>query len=85
MRNEYKAISDDNYRILCQLNVGMHLQNLKPAVNVSRNVMAHQYRVIHEKTKRSLRDYTIIRGYVNATNFIAILFAYHTERLIDSE
>ncbi len=83
MRSEYKAISEDNYKILCELNIGMHLQNLKPAVNVSRVVMSHEYRVIHEKSRRSLRDYLIIRDYVKATNFIAILFAHHIERLID--
>jgi hypothetical protein len=82
MKSEYKDISDDNYKILCELNIGMHLQNLRPAVNVSRVVMSHEYRVIHDKAKRSFRDYLIIRDYVNATNFIAILFAHRIERLV---
>ena len=85
LEEEFKNIAEDNYRILCDINIGMHLQKLKPESNVLRNVMNHEYRVIDEMSRRSLRDFIILRDYVNATNFITILFAYQKTKMSAQE
>ncbi|CAG2110559.1 unnamed protein product [Medioppia subpectinata] len=76
MTTDFKDIEYDLFQLLCEIQLGMHLQNIQPKADVLRHVMSHQYRDINEASLRNLRDYLILRDYISATNFIAQLFAY---------
>lgn len=76
MTSEFKDIEYDLFQLLCEIQLGMHLQNIEPKEDVLRNVMSHQYRDINETSLRNLRDYLILRDYIAATNYIAELFAF---------
>jgi hypothetical protein len=76
MTTQFKDIEYDLFQLLCEIQLGMHLQNIQPKADVLRHVMSHQYRDINESSLRNLRDYLILRDYISANNFIAQLFAY---------
>ena len=76
MTQEFKDIEYDLFQLLCEIQLGMHLQSITPKPDIIREVMSHQYRDINETSLRNLRDYLILRDYISATNFIAQLFAY---------
>ncbi len=85
MIEQFKEINYELYQLLCNLQYAVHLLNIRQKPNVSRSVMSHEYRNIEELSRRNLRDFAILRDYINANQFIANLFAYHKTILNEYE
>ena len=81
MINEFKEIEYDLFQLLCEIQIGIHIQNIKTKPEVLEQVMSNQYRVINQSSLRNLRDFLILRDYINATNFITHMFAYHKSKV----
>lgn len=81
MITQFKDIEYELFQLLCEIQFGMHVQNIQLKSDVLRHVMSHQYRDINESSLRNLRDYLILRDYIAATNFITQLFAYHKSKI----
>ncbi|CAG2119150.1 unnamed protein product, partial [Medioppia subpectinata] len=79
-RQEFKNIADDNYSILCEIRTAMSLVfgsvDEHFLTNTGREIMADEFRDIQEMSKRMLRDYLILRQYVQTADYINKLFAY---------
>ena len=81
--DQFKEIKYELYQLLCDLQYALHLLNIPQKPNVSRSVMSYEYRDIKELSRRNLRDYRILREYINATHFIENLFAYSKTKIME--
>jgi hypothetical protein len=85
MFNKFKEIEYQLYQVLCDLQYAIHMLNIQQKPNVSRSVMPDKDRNIKQLSQRSLRDFAVLRDYINVNHFIANLIAYHKNNFNEYE
>ncbi len=71
------------YWLLCQLQISLHAHGLPVDTDVTRDVMAKEFRDLNNRAVRHNRDYIILRDFGKVLNYIRAEFASLAETAQD--
>lgn len=72
----FREVENHLTQVLCELQLGMYMLKIEPNPDVMRDVMSQNYRDLNEMSNRNLRDFLILRDYIEAANYVTELFMY---------
>lgn len=64
------------FQVLCELQVALVERGVTPRPDITRDIMPPKVRAIRNETERSLRDWIVIREYMNALEYVVQAFQY---------
>ena len=71
---DFRTIETHIVKILCQLHYAMMHQELKPPMNVTKEIMNENYRDLDGTSARTARDSVIVRAYDTAVDHLKDIF-----------
>lgn len=79
--DQFRSLEGKLRQVLCELQVAMLEMKIKQNADVTRNVMAQEYRDMDNKMARDLRDWIILRDFAGALHYIQTVFAHFAASL----
>lgn len=74
--NKFKEAFDNVNAVLCEFQVVLVERDVKPHADVTRDVMAEEYRNIPSLTNRNLRNWVIYRDYMNTLEYVTDVLSH---------
>lgn len=70
--------------MLCSLQMGMMEKHVEPDADAARQLMSNEYRDMRNASGRNLRDFIIMRDYINLLEYIQQIFHHFQETRSES-
>lgn len=83
--HQFRGIEEKLLMALCQLQLALAKLRIEPNPNVTRDVMAEEYRTVDSETVRNVRNYIILRDHSMALKYIASVFQKIVQRIEEQE
>lgn len=83
--DELREVENYLFQLICEVQLGMWVLDISPDYHMQRKIMALEYREIKSASRRFIRDYTILKDYIQTVDYIRLLFSPLKSKALNQE
>lgn len=82
MLNEFREIEEHLGQLMCELQLGMWYRDISPNKHIGQEAMSQEYRDVGDASRRVIRDFLLLRDFIEITDFVYKMFQVLSKRHI---